>query len=203
MKQLIQNLYNATLRGRRLRKLTSILSPVMDSNSLVLDLGCGNGDLAVAIKQNVPNLNITGIDVLMRGDQTVVPVHAYDGKTIPFPDNAFDYVMLVTVLHHTDDYIPVLQEALRVSQKGIILVDHQYGNWFEWMILAIIDAPGNIPFGVYTPFNFKKREQWQAMFKQLNLDEVRYDDKLYLFGKPLDFILGRRMHFLSVLNKKA
>jgi len=109
--------------------------------------------------------------------------------------------MLITVLHHTDDYVPVIAEALRVARKGIILLDHQYNNWFEWLMLAIIDWPGNVPFGVYTPFNFKTREEWRSTFRQLHLNETKYEDKLYLFGKLLNPILGRRMHFLSILQK--
>lgn len=202
MLKLLQKLYNATLRRRRLKKLAALLSPAVPPNGLVLDLGCGNGDLAAAIKANIPGLNITGIDVMMQTGQTSVPVQVYDGKTIPFPDASFDHVMLITVLHHTDDYIPVIREALRVARKGIILLDHQYSNWFDWLMLAIIDWPGNVPFGVYTPFNFKTRKQWQEIFTQLNLKEERYDDRLQLFGKGMDFLFGRRMHFLSILAKQ-
>jgi SAM-dependent methyltransferase len=176
---------------------------VVSENSLVLDLGCGNGDLAVAIKENLPGLSITGIDVMRRAVETTVPIKVYDGKTIPFANDSFDYVMLITVLHHTDDYVPVIQEALRVSRKGIILLDHQYNNFFEWLMLAIIDWPGNVPFGVYTPFNFKTRSEWIALFKQLQIEETLYNDRLYLFGNILNPVLGRQMHFLSVLSKQT
>ena len=126
----------------------------------------------------------------------------YDGKNIPYSDNYFDYVMLITVLHHTDDYIPVLKEAMRVSRKGLIIFDHQYKSYFEWLTLCFIDWPGNVPFGVYTPFNFKKRVEWKYIFETLNLREINYKDRVYVYGKYLDFILGKDLHFVSILEKK-
>jgi len=199
MKKLIQYLYNITLRERRLRKLTAALLPCMPTEGTILDLGSGNGDIAAALKSHLPNLEFTGLDVLPQADSKI-PTQIYDGTTIPHADNSFDHVMIITALHHTDDYMSVLKEARRVARKKIIIYDHQYANRREWLLLAIADWPGNVPFGVYTPFNFKTRPEWQEIFESLNLKEVYFGNGFNFYGS-LAFIFGRKTHFISVLMK--
>lgn len=200
MKQFVQRLYDLLLRGRRLRKLTGIMLPYLPDKGDILDLGCGNGDFAAALMQQRPGINFTGLDIFPV-PHSKIPRFTYDGINIPYPDEHFDYVMLITVLHHTDDYVPVLQEAQRVAKKGLIILDHQYFSRIDWLTLAFIDWPGNVPFGVYTPFNFKTRPEWVELFKQLKLKETLHNDKIYLFGKIFDSLLGKRMHFVSTLEK--
>jgi ubiquinone/menaquinone biosynthesis C-methylase UbiE len=162
MKVLLQWLYNNTLRKRRLKKITTILSRYLPEDGHILDLGCGDGALSNALKTQLPNIQFTGLDI-NPAPSSDIPILVYDGNIIPYPDQHFDYVMLITVLHHTDDYAPVLREAFRVSKKGLFIIDHQYNGILEWLTLAFIDTPGNIPFGVYTPFNFFTRSEWQAL----------------------------------------
>lgn len=199
MKPVIRFLYNITLRDRRLRKLTEALLPCMPSEGSILDLGCGNGDLAASLKAHLAGVQFTGIDVLPH-PHSKIPRQVYDGKTIPFSDNSFDYVMIITALHHTDDYEPVLKEACRVARRRIIVYDHQYASRLDWLRLAVTDWPGNVPFGVYTPFNFLKRAEWKALFDRLNLKEVYYNDAFSFYG-PLAFLFGTKTHFVSVLEK--
>ena len=64
-----------------------------------------------------PDLEITGVDVLVR-PKNHIPVQLFDGRQLPFPDQSFDAVMFVDVLHHTDDPSVLLREAKRVARKA-------------------------------------------------------------------------------------
>jgi len=194
--------YNFLLRGRRLRKLTEILLPIVPEAGHILDLGCGNGDLAAALQARRPGLVFTGVDV-PSARVCKIPCTFYDGSKIPFPDASFDYVMLITVLHHTDDFRPILKEARRVARKGIILHDQKYSTRLDWLKLAIIDWPGNVPFGVYTPYNYKTRPEWLALYAELDLQERNFNDDIHFFGWFLNPILGQRLHFVSILDKPS
>ncbi len=179
-----------------------IMLPCMPEGGDILDLGCGHGDLAASLMKARPALRFTGLDVYPL-ENSLIPRQLYDGVTIPYPDAHFDYVMLVTMLHHTDDYVPVLKEACRVARKGLLVFDHQYFNRLDWATLAVIDWPGNVPFGVYTPFNFKTRAEWLQLFRSLRIKEVYHSDRVFLYGKILDFLFGRRLHFVSALAKES
>ena len=74
--------------NRRVQKLAAAIAERLPRDSRVLDVGCGSGDLAALVMQLRPDVRIEGIDVLVRPD-TAIPVHAYNGSDIPFPDNSF------------------------------------------------------------------------------------------------------------------
>jgi len=48
----------------------------------MLDVGCGDGLLAHLMTQKRPDLDLRGIDVLVR-DRTHIPVDKFDGQVIP------------------------------------------------------------------------------------------------------------------------
>lgn len=200
MRNILRWLYDVSWRFRRVERLARIVLPYLPEEGNVLDLGCGRGDLTMALKAARPQVSFTGLDVLPHPVRAGVALAVYDGEHVPYGDASFDWVMLITVLHHTDDYRLLLAEARRVARKGIIILDHQYTNWIDWLTLAFIDWPGNVPFGVHTPFNFSTRGQWLALFGELGLKESRHEDGVAHFGPALAPLLGRNLHFVSVVE---
>jgi 2-polyprenyl-3-methyl-5-hydroxy-6-metoxy-1,4-benzoquinol methylase len=87
---------------RRVRVLSDCLAELIPPHSRVLDVGCGDGLLASLIVRRRPDVEVLGVDMLMR-DQTQVPVAEFDGRRVPYEEKSFDAVMFVDVLHHTDD----------------------------------------------------------------------------------------------------
>ena len=59
----IQSVYDKTLRQRRIKKFTEIMSEFMPKEASILDLGSGNADLAYNLSKINPNLKFTAIDV--------------------------------------------------------------------------------------------------------------------------------------------
>ena len=79
-----------------------------DNKASVLDIGCGDGAAALHLMKAKPNLQIAGIDPLVRPNASL-PVTKFDGKTIPFSAKSFDFCLLVDVLHHAHDPFLLLQ----------------------------------------------------------------------------------------------
>jgi ubiquinone/menaquinone biosynthesis C-methylase UbiE len=79
------------------------------------------------------------VDVLVRPG-TAISVRAYDGVTLPEADASYDVVMMIDVLHHTDDPTLLLREAGRVSKQGILIKDHFRDGLFaeqRWLGLSV------------------------------------------------------------------
>ena len=81
---LLDSIHGGFIHKRRLGMLSDYLAKVLLENGSVLDMGCGDGQLAFLIQSKRPDITITGIDVLVRST-AAIPVMEFDGKHIPFP----------------------------------------------------------------------------------------------------------------------
>jgi SAM-dependent methyltransferase len=179
-----------------LRVLAEHLDELLPLDASVLDVGCGDGSLAKLIGDRRPDVKIRGIDLLVR-EQTAIPVEAFDGSHIPAAKGAYDVVMFVDVLHHTDDAWVLLQEARRVARHSILIKDHTRNGWLAGPMLRFMDAVGNARFGVALPYNFWTREQWQAAFLKLDVNIVVWRSRLGLYPAWADWLFGRSLHFIA------
>jgi ubiquinone/menaquinone biosynthesis C-methylase UbiE len=135
---LLGRMHGQYVHSPRVRILRDCLSALIPKDVSVLDVGCGDGLLARLIMDQRSDVEICGIDVLVR-EQTQIPVTEFDGLRIPFPDNSFDAVMFVDVLHHTDDPIALLFEAQRVAAKAIVIKDHRLNGLLARPTLRFMD----------------------------------------------------------------
>ena len=96
----------------------------------VLDVGAGNGHVLLALKAMSPQLRVVGIEpsAEMRAighanglakDELIDG----DGRTLPYPAEAFDLVCEFAMLHHVAEPSRIVDEMLRVARRAVLLVD--------------------------------------------------------------------------------
>lgn len=156
----------------RWKYLTNHLSPYLQNLTNVLDLGASCGRLTKKLSEKLPHIDFVGIDTHVQS-KTYIPISEYDGKKIPYPDNSFDCVMMVDVVHHIEHPEIILEEVKRVSKKYILIKDHYWNNKFDLSLLKFSDYIGNKPYGVNLPYNFFRVSQWNELIKSLNLKTIR------------------------------
>ena len=193
---------NSWYFNRRIWVLSRALANAIPGRGNVLDIGCGDGQLALALMKLRPDLRIEGVDVVAR-PKTLIPVAHYDGVKLPFEDKSFDFVTIVDVLHHTADPTVVLSEAARVARHGVVIKDHLREGWLAQETLSFMDWCGNIGDGVPLPYNFLSREEWQGAFFKSKLDTVSTTEKLGIYLPPGRWLFDRNLHFVSLLEPRA
>jgi SAM-dependent methyltransferase len=162
----------------------------------VLDIGAGDGALARLILDRRPDLTITGIDVLVRPD-TLIPVQAFDGNTLPLADASVDATLFVDVLHHADDATRLLCEAARVSRQCVVIKDHLREGFLANDTLRFMDWVGNARHGVALPYHYFNRAEWLAAFATARLQTVAETTDVPIYPQWASWAFGRGLHFVG------
>jgi len=176
LKSRINCFIESVVCSRRDANILKAMEKVADGEKTALDVGCGNGRFTEKIREKF-NLDIQGIDIYSPKNPKV-PVSVFDGKKIPFPNNSFDSVFFIDVLHHTSGIEAILKEALRVSRKSIIIKDHYCENAFDTGVLKIADFFGNLSLKVPVPFNFKSSSEWDQILKNHPIEKIVWDSPI-------------------------
>ena len=109
------------MNGLKLRYLLEDLAPV---RGRALDVGCGAGSVAKAVKQERPDLAVFGCDLsqsalsVAAAEPRGVDFRLATAEELPFGDAEFDFVWIFDVLEHVDDPERVLREVARVLKPG-------------------------------------------------------------------------------------
>jgi ubiquinone biosynthesis O-methyltransferase len=106
----------------------------------VLDVGCGDGDLAVELSKR--GAHVVGIDAsraMIEAAKQRAELDKIDAEFqiataqhLPFPPDQFDIVIAVTILCFVKDAAPVFHEMARVLRPGGDLVIGELGKWSSW-----------------------------------------------------------------------
>jgi SAM-dependent methyltransferase len=181
------------------RRLNEQLVGLIPAKAEVLDVGCGDGLLARTMMQKRTDLDIRGIDVSIR-PYTHAPVTQFDGRLIPYDDRSFDVVMLIDVIHHTENPVNLLKEAARTARQSILIKDHTREGLLAGAALRMMDKAGNARHGVALPFNYWSRQQWLDAFESLNLKIGIWKKDLKLYPWPASLVFDRSLHFIARLD---
>lgn len=196
---LVGQLHSKMVFGRRVRVLAEMLAHLVPPEAKTLvDIGCGDGQIALGVGQKREGLQITGVDVLIR-PHTWVPVSAFDGTTLPLADQSVDVAMFVDVLHHTNNPMVLLREAKRVARRAILIKDHCKDGFLAGPTLRFMDWVGNAHHGVVLPYNYWSESRWRAAFAELGLTLDAWTQRVPLYPWPASWLFQRRLHYVARL----
>jgi len=162
----------------------------------LLDLGAGEGYVAVALRDQA-GLWVCSVDVgpFRKADG---PYVVYDGARLPFCAGPFDTTLILLTLHHCARPEAVLDEALRVTRRRLIVMESVYRTGLERFWLELLDGRLNRyrhDGRMDAPLAFRRPEEWGRMFESrgLRVVETRWLGSWWerLVHHPLLFVLDK------------
>ncbi|MGC8971275.1 MAG: class I SAM-dependent methyltransferase [bacterium] len=113
--------------------LRSLLKSI-DKNTKVLEIGCGTGNYIIALN-SLTNCQAWGIDIseemlsIAKSRTDRVNFKLSDATRLDFPNEFFDFVFSVNVIHHIEDHRVYYEEAYRVLKCGGRIVTVTDSEW--------------------------------------------------------------------------
>lgn len=156
----------------------------------ILDIGSGNAGVAKLLQND--GLQVIALDVKNRSRFPDIQPLIYDGQRLPFEDQSFPTVMLLTVLHHCDNPGQIVHEAARVCSNTLLVMEDIYGNRCQKALTHFSDSLVNWEFKGH-PHSNKSDREWQSLFKKngLFIDAVIYYRFALVFKQVL-YVLKKR-----------
>jgi SAM-dependent methyltransferase len=193
---MLRRIHNVHVHSRRVRVLAGHLRDLIPRGTRVLDVGAGDGLLGSQVLANRTDLEWVALDTLAR-PTTHIPVGIFDGKRLPFADQEFDVVLFIDVLHHTDNQMSLLREAVRVSRDSIVIKDHLREGFCAGPTLRLMDWVGNSGWGVSLPYDYWNHAKWTTAQEELRLETEERRVELGLYPWWADWWFGRSLHFIA------
>ena len=160
------------------RKDWILIESLIDANSTVLDIGCGEGDLMAQLEKNI-QAKTNGIEVSAHLTQKAIAqgfnvVQGNAEKDLDqYSNNSFDYVILSQTLQAMVNPKEIVLELLRVGGKAIVSFPN-FGHWkirLQLLLLGKMPVTKGLPYAWYeTPnIHFFTIKDFQNLCQKLNI----------------------------------
>lgn len=177
------------MKNLRIKRIGTAILNFLDTDTSILDIGCGNGDLGTFLNKQI-KIAYHGVDIIdFKVDNSIT----FTKSTLPYPfkDKSFNTVLLILTLHHFEKPEEGLKEAIRLAKNKILLLEDVPRNKIERKMMEFVDYVGNrmVSKEIPVPFNFYDDQKWKELFKKYNL---KLNSRVNVY--PLPF--PRLNHFL-------
>ena len=116
-----------------MKKEFKIIAQLIENNTKVLDVGCGDGILMKYLKEE-KNIDTRGLEISKNNVQVCIGkglavIEGNAEKDLQqFPNSSFDYVILSQTLQPFYNPEKVINDLLRVANKAIVTIPN-FGHW--------------------------------------------------------------------------
>jgi len=190
-----------------MKKEFKIIAQLIENNTRVLDVGCGDGTLMKHLKDN-KGIDTRGLEISKNNVQncTSKGLSVIEGNAEKdlhqFPNLSFDYAILSQTLQAFYNPEKVIDDLLKVANKAIVTIPN-FGHWKVRMHLLF---KGTMPITNTLPNEWYNTPNLhmctiQDFVNFCNKKNIKIDKSMCLTNEKISEITRRNMQYKNIFSQ--
>ncbi len=184
-----------------------VLAGLIEINSRVLDVGCGDGNLLLYLKKN-KRIDGRGLEINQKNVQeclgkglAVVEGDA-EKDLINYPNRSFDIAILNQAIQQFYEPRKVLNELLRIAHKAIITIPN-FGYWkvrLNLLLTGTMPVTKTLPHSWYDTPNLHM-SSIKDFYNLCNLDNIKVIKSISISSNKISDITTNNLEIKNLVSE--
>ena len=184
-----------------------VLAGLIEINSRVLDVGCGDGNLLLYLKKN-KRIDGRGLEINQKNVQECLGkgLAVIEGDAekdlINYPNRSFDIAILNQAIQQFYEPRRVLNELLRIAHKAIITIPN-FGYWkvrLNLLLTGTMPVTKTLPHSWYDTPNLHM-SSIKDFYNLCNLDNIKVIKSISISSNKISDITSNNLEIKNLVSE--